>query len=153
RACLCCLRPLEQHSVVQQPGLGVRAVQRLATTRRLAVAGALPLVAEPHPGLLGEAFHRLAEGEVLHSFDELDDVAALATAEAVKDLLRWADGEAGGLFLVERTQAGERVAAGFLQLEVARDNLDDVRALPDRVLVLRSDASCHVPLPRPGPAT
>src|SRR5438094_932966 len=70
RAGLCGLRSLEQHAVVQRPGFGVRAVQRLPAAGRLAVAGTLALVPEPDPGLLGKAFHGLGEREVLDPFDE-----------------------------------------------------------------------------------
>ncbi|MNP25545.1 hypothetical protein D3C76_1183580 [compost metagenome] len=60
--------------------------------------------------------------------DEAKGIAAGAAAEAVVELLVRADGEGGGLFLVERA-AGAVVLAGLLQLDARTHHIENVGAV------------------------
>src|SRR5205085_3791898 len=97
--------------------------------------------------------HDLGELEVLHLAEEAEHVAALPAPEAVVDLLGRADGEGGRLLRMERTQPHQRVAPGLLELEEARHDLHDVRALPDGLDVLGSDPAGHLSALLPGVQT
>ena len=71
---------------------------------------------------------RLPELDVLHSHIEGKGVTTLAAAEAVEVAGVWEDNEGGGLFLMERSQSLVG-SPGFLQLNVLRDELNDLRPL------------------------
>src|SRR5689334_43002 len=75
---------------------------------------------------VGQQPKRRAEFEVLLLRDEREDVAAdAAAAEAVPGLAVGVHSEGRCSFRVERAEAFE-AAAGFLELHIAADNLDDV---------------------------
>ncbi len=113
---------------VELGGCGKQRVQRRI--------GGLPwLVATPaflagyfHAGGLGQLFHGLGEIQVVVVHDEAEGVAAGAAAETVIELLVGADGEGGGLFLVERA-AGGVVLAGLFHLDARSHHVDDVGAV------------------------
>ena len=73
------------------------------------------------------ASRRTASGKVMFSMqhEKLEDVAAVAAAEALEHLLAGIDEEGGRFFLVERA---ERLVfrARFFQRHVAADHVDDV---------------------------
>ena len=88
--------------------------------------------------------HAHRRGELLHGVDvaerrvrhqESDGVAMSLAPEAVVELLGRADGERRRLFVMERAQA-EVVSAALLELDVARDDVDDVDAI-EQVLLER----------------
>src|SRR4029077_9435981 len=83
----------------------------------------------------GELLDRvdIAERRVRHQ--EADGVAVGAAAEAVIELLRRAYGERRRLLVMERAKA-EIVGAALLELDVARDDVDDVDAI-DKALLER----------------
>src|SRR5438874_4362083 len=66
---------------------------------------------------------------------EADGVAVGTAAEAVVELLGRADGERRRLFVMERAEA-EVVGAALLELDVARDDVDEVDAI-EQVLLER----------------
>ena len=85
------------------------------------------LVLEGHAEPVGEPLDRAGEVEVLGFLDEADDVAALAAAEAVVQLVDGVDGEARSPFLVEGAPAREACARGAPEGGPERHDLDDVR--------------------------
>src|SRR5262249_26087021 len=76
---------------------------------------------------LGELFQGFVEAEPLDFLDELEDVAALATSEALVKLMVGVDTEGRGFFGVERAKA--RIALGradALEADIFSDDADDV---------------------------
>ncbi len=141
-------------------GLGLRGLQLLGVE----LLGGLVHLHQPHPGApvaagrgaaalvgqvqadpVGQALHRLHEREVLDLHDELDDVAALAAAEAVEGAVAGAHVERGRLLLVERAQALQRAPARAAQCDVLADDLVDPIALADLRDVALPDPSRHTP--------
>src|SRR5690348_481221 len=78
--------------------------------------------------LLRDGANSLRKGQLVHFHHEFENVAACAAAEAVIDLLHGMDGERRSLFLMERAQTGEVLAALF-EADVFADDADDVRLL------------------------
>ena len=70
---------------------------------------------QPRP--LGQRPHGVPVAQPLNFHLEIDDAAALVTAEAVEHALVRRDGEGGGLLSVEGTQA-KQVGAGTLQRHI-----------------------------------
>src|SRR5437763_16183494 len=103
----------------------VRVDQPTADARLLAGDVAALLVAELDARTGGEPLNRLAELEALDLHQELDDVAALATGEAVVELLARRHVERWGALLVERAQALEVAAACRPELQVLADDVRD----------------------------
>ena len=90
------------------------------------------IVAVFHAGLQRELARGFGESEALYLHHELKNIAALVAAEAVEDLLLGADGEGGGLFVMERA-GGFVVAAGLLKGgHVLPDDIGDVQLFPDK---------------------
>ena len=82
---------------------------------------------ERDAGLLGDRADGLRKGEMeVHLHDEGEDVTLLMAAEAVEVGVRGVDREGAGLLLVEGAEAGVVLGAGFAQLDVVADDLDDV---------------------------
>lgn len=92
------------------------------------IAATRLVVLEWNSGPFGQHRPRLEEVDLFPQLNELEDVAADPAPEALKDLLILVNGERGGLFLVERTQALE-VRSGSAQRNVTTDNIDDINAL------------------------
>ena len=83
-----------------------RASRRLSRSRRFGGLRVLRLALELHAGAVGERLQRGAEVEPLGLHHELEDVAALAAAEAVVELLDRVDAERRRALVVERAQPG-----------------------------------------------
>jgi hypothetical protein len=62
-------------------------------------------------GLVRQSLDRFGEREVLRLHHEGEDVAVLAAGEAVIEALVVVDGEGGGLFVGERAETDELLAA------------------------------------------
>ncbi len=141
-------------------GLGLRGLQLLGVE----LLGGLVHLHQPHPGApvaagrgaaalvgqvqadpVGQALHRLHEREVLDLHDELDDVAALAAAEAVEGAVAGPHVERGCLLLVERAQPLQRAATRPAQRDVLAHDLVDPIALADLRDVALPDPSRHTP--------
>ena len=90
------------------------------------------LLGDPDPGLLGEGAHRFDERQLFVFHHEGKDVPPHPAAEAMEHLLLGAHGERGGLFLVERAEADE-VLAAFLQADDRADHVHDVGGVADVV--------------------
>jgi hypothetical protein len=125
----------------------VRVQQPPAPALFLARDVATLFVAQVDAGPPGQPFHRLDEGQAVDLLHEADDVAALAAGEAVIEAARGGDVEGGGLLVVERAQALQRVAARAAELQVFADHLVDRRTLADRRDVLVADPASHLPPP------
>jgi hypothetical protein len=110
--------------------LGRHRVDLAAPGTFLPTAVASAAVLQLNPGTGGQHLQCLREVGALNLLDEVDQVATLAAAEAVPNLLFAADGEARGLLAMEGAQALV-VAAGPLQSDVTRDHLDDVETILD----------------------
>ena len=80
-----------------------------------------------HSGLLRQVAHRIGKADTQVFHQEADRVAVHTATKAVVSLARGADHEAGRLFAVEWTQAFV-VDAGFFQLDVTANNVNDVNA-------------------------
>src|SRR5215472_6687536 len=78
--------------------------------------------------LLSDDSHRFRELALLHIHHEVVDVASLAAAEAVKNLLDGGNRERWGLFLMERAESAE-VLPRFLETNVFADNPNNVSLL------------------------
>lgn len=100
-------------------------------------------VAQLDPGAVCEVLHRLGEGEVVDLLDEVDDVPALAAAEALEEPAGGNHVETGGPFVVEGAQPAERIAAVPAQRHIGADDILDPRAFPDRRQILVVDQPCH----------
>ncbi len=59
-------------------------------------------------------------------------VATGATSKATKDLLFRMNAKGWGLFVVERTEA-KKVLPFFLQGNIVRNQIDDIRGFPDLI--------------------
>src|SRR5205807_9515408 len=91
----------------------------------------------------------------LQLHQEAEGVASLLASKAVVDLLGRADRKRRGLLRVERAESIHGVPARLPELQITRNDLDDVGALSDRLDVLLPDPSCHTSgssLPRSRPA-
>src|SRR5436309_15725187 len=84
------------------------------------------LVLHRDPEALGQPLDRIREVEVLGLAHERDDVAALAAAEAVVELVRRVHREARSALLVEGAATGI-ASTRPAQRSAARDDLDHVR--------------------------
>ena len=103
------------------------------------------LVPQVDAGPPGQPLDRLDERQAVDQLHELDDVAAFGAAKTVEEATRGGHVERGGLFVVERAQALQRLTARAAQLQVLADHLVDGRALTDRRNVLIADSACHRP--------
>ena len=92
----------------------------LGTRRRAAL-----LVVELVVGPRREVLDRLAERQVVDLLDEADDVAALATAEAVPKTAGRRHVERGRALVVEGAEALHRAATRALERDVLADHIDD----------------------------
>src|SRR5207249_2235247 len=137
------LATVDEHAVIEARRVGERLVQDLPAAVRAATGRGLALVAQRDPGRGGELLDRLGEGQVLDLREERHHTPADAAPEAVERLLRRAHRERWGLLRVEGTEPREGVAAALLELQVLRDDLDDVRTREDRVHVLLPNPSRH----------
>ena len=96
-----------------------------------ALGGAGPLLVvlfelrHRHPEALRELLHRVLEADLLVQLEKLEDVAADAAAEAVKEPLVAIDVERRRLLAVKRAEPLVR-GAGLLQRHVVLDHDDDV---------------------------
>lgn len=105
-------------------GVGHRQRLRLlggALHRRNLVVG----FGHDHADVLGQVLDRIDEAHARVFDQEADGGAMGAAAETVIELLGRADGEARGLFAMERTQPHE-IGAALFQLDVAPNHIDDV---------------------------
>ena len=114
-------------AIVLGSGIEQRVERRVHRLARCAPAPAF-LARHIHAGALGQFLDRLGKFQLIVVHDEAEGIAAGAAAEAVVELLVRADGERGGLFLVERA-AGAVVLAGLLQLDARAHHIDDVGAV------------------------
>ncbi|MCU0313384.1 MAG: hypothetical protein MUC84_04905 [Solirubrobacteraceae bacterium] len=85
---------------------------------------------ERHAVAVGEVLHRLAERQPLGQLDELEEVAALAAAEAVEDLLLGVDAERRRALVVERAGAHPLVP-GAAQLGLRAHEVEHVGRVAD----------------------
>jgi hypothetical protein len=108
-------------------------VQPIAAPARLLELRRDLLVLDRHTEALREPFHCLGEVELLGLANEGDDVAALAAAEAVVELLLRVDGKARRPLFVERTPA-DVTRARLPQLRARGDDLDHVGCVDDLAL-------------------
>ena len=76
------------------------------------------------PGKLGQALQRRPDLEAFDGHDEVDSVAVLAAAEAVKEALVRNDVK-GGRFLVVKRAASPAVAAAAAEADVTTHDLYD----------------------------
>jgi hypothetical protein len=104
---------LPQHPLVVDAGLLEELEQALAALAVGVGPAAGLFVVELHAETVGQRLDRLGEVEVLLLFDEREQVAALAAAEAVVELLARVDRERRRLFFVKRA-APHVVGAGLL---------------------------------------
>ena len=81
-----------------------------------------------HPGPLGQKTDGLHVVQILDAADEIDDIAARLTAEAVEGLVFRVDGKGGGFFAVEGAQP-RKGAAPPPQVDIAADDLLDIAAV------------------------
>ena len=133
-------------------GLDQAAARRPTRTGRLVVA---LLAAELDAVLLPQPLDGLGEREGVDLHDEGDDVAALATSEAVEELTRRVDVERRGLLVVEGAQALQRASAGPLERDVLGHDVVDPRLLAHLGDVVLANPACHVresTAARPSPA-
>jgi hypothetical protein len=125
-----CLAPrgLPTMALVEARRLLEQREQPLAppTSRVLLRRGLLEL--EGNAVALREPLDRLGEVELLRLTDEADDVAALAAAEAVEELVGRVDREARRLLVVEGAEPGP-ARARTPELRPRRDDLDHVGGL------------------------
>ena len=112
--------------------------QALAATR-----GAALFVPELHAELGRQTFDRLGEGQVLDLLHEGDDIAPLATTEAVPGSDDRADVERRALLVMERAQPLQRARAGGAQGHVLAHDILDGRPLLDLSHVLSLDQTRH----------
>ena len=91
------------------------------------VLGRCAVVGNLHAELLGQVLYGLHEGHARVFHQELDGIAAFATAKTVEELLGRADAERGRLFCMKGAQPHE-IGAALLQLHRAADDLDHVGA-------------------------
>jgi hypothetical protein len=120
------LARLPQHAhVVGRGPLEQREQARLAVAP-LGRPRVLRLGLELDPRPLGERLERGLEVEPLGLHHELEDVAALAAAEAVVELLDRVDAERRRPLVVERAQPRVAPLAGLAQLGARADELDEV---------------------------
>jgi hypothetical protein len=87
---------------------------------------------EGDAGTFGEFADGVGERQVLVLHDELDDIAPGAAAEAMPDLARRVDVEAGGFLFVERAEGDEIRAASF-QGKIGADDFDEVVRLSNLI--------------------
>ena len=73
----------------------------------------------------GQPPHGFGEGDVFVFLDEREHVAALVTAEAMKDLSMRIDVEARRFLFVKRAE-GDEVCAGAFEREIRANDIDDV---------------------------
>ena len=109
-------RPLRgiELSVVKTGGFLVQRPQPLL----LVIAGLIFLIIRHfHAHPLSQGTHRIGIAHALHFHLEIDDTAALMTAEAVIDALIRGHGEGGGLFPMEGTQA-KHIGTGALEIDI-----------------------------------
>ena len=112
-----------------------RVVERDGTVEGVTDALALGILAggalaELDAGSPRQRPKRRGEVHAVPLHDEVEDVPAAATAEAVPTLTRGRDRERGGLLTMERAEALED-GPGLLQLDGLADDLDDVQLLLD----------------------
>ncbi len=87
-----------------------------------------PRLRDWNAALFRDQLHSFGKFALLHSHDEVVDVAALAAPEAIENLFDRRNCEGRRLFLVKRTEPAE-VLAGFFQPDVFPHHADDVRLL------------------------
>ncbi len=130
---------------------GVFAQQLLEEDERgrvdLEHALAIVPAAAPHRGQRDaetgrQGFDGLAEIELVVDLDELEDVPAGLTAEAIKELALGVDREGRRFFLVERTEPLE-AATRPLEGNVIRNDLDDIARDPYGLDEVRCKRSTH----------
>ena len=117
------LRAVELHGALHhrvKVGFAL-AARRLLRRRR-------PELRHLHARHRGEILHRIDVTEARIRHQEADRVAMRAATEAVIELLGGADRERRRLLVVEGAQPRE-IGAALLQLDVARDDIDDVDAV------------------------
>jgi hypothetical protein len=100
----CGRRAVPEHPFVVGRGLLEQRPEPLAPAALGLAAGARLLVLEHDAELVGEELDGFGELEVLLALHEAEEVAALAAAEAVVELLGGVDRERRGLLLVEGQQ-------------------------------------------------
>src|SRR5438874_5140275 len=82
------------------------------------------------------------ETNVLVFLEEGEHVAALVTAEAMKDLAVWVDVETRALLFVERAERDE-IGAGSFEREIRADDINDVAGGADLFECCRGEESSH----------
>ncbi len=122
------MRGFAQLGAVVAAGL----VQRVGHGQRLGLLGGalgrrdlVVGVRDDHAHVLGQVLDGVDEAQAGVFDQETDRGAVGAAAEAVVELLGRADGEAGGLFVMEWAQA-HVVGPALLELDIAADHVDDV---------------------------
>jgi hypothetical protein len=101
------------------------------------------LLARPHlfvveleGALACDPLDRFGERKTFDLLDELVDVAAFLTAEAMEQSRGRVHREGRGLFRMKGTEAFEGVRAGLLKRRVSRDDVDEVGPIPEGVDVV-----------------
>ena len=117
---------LEQAAMAERGELGVDLVEAL----RAGGAAVVLLRDDLHAALLREVADGVDERHAVVLHEELEDVAALAAAEALEALALRVHREARGLLVVERA-AGLPRGAGALEGDAVPDHLHDVGAGAD----------------------
>src|SRR5579872_2699259 len=82
--------------------------------------------------LFGDGAHSFGKRGFVHLHHELKNVAALAAAEAMVELLGGVNGERRRFFLMKGAEAAEILATLF-QADVFADDANDVRLLLDAI--------------------
>ena len=132
-----------KHLRVERCGLFVGLDQRGAASGLTALGRRIAFVPELHARLLGKTLDGFHIAQVLQLAQESDRVPSFAAPEAVEDLLGRRHAEAGGLLLMERAKARQRVMPGLLQGKVLGHEFYDVGPLFDGLDVFLLDPAGH----------
>ena len=101
--------------------------QPLSLTAATLIIGIFLSFGDGHVDLLGQVFHSLAVGKMLHLLDKLHHIATSLAAEAVIEILFAVYGEGRGFLVMEGTQA-PIAGAVFLERHISRYHLNDIHA-------------------------
>ena len=140
---------LQRRSALRRIELAVEKPCGLLTERPQALLGAIAglvllVLRDLHPNPLGQSPDRVRVAQTLDLHLEIDDAAALVTAEAVVDALVRGHGEGGGLLPMEGAQP-EQIAAGPLQGDIVPHHI--FNWIPSHQLVNKGWWKCHITPP------